>query len=158
MYTYFDKSFFGQLLIDFRPVGDVLCPVGVLQCAQRLLQVGLSRRHGGNDGSLSFPTEGVLQHPSQLALAVGDMRGMFNESCDDPTKSQETLVDVAGLSGSLVHSTGTSNVLTASQINLEACEHTECIHTVHIYVHNYLDVMLSAQKRGFHIPPLIQVC
>ena len=127
--TYFDKGFFGQLLIDFRSVGDVLCPMGILQCAQCLLQVGLSRRYGCNDGSLSFPAEGVLQHPSQLALAVGDMRGMLNESSDDPTESQETLVDVAGLSGPLVHGTGTSNVLTTSQINLEACEHTEYIHT-----------------------------
>ena len=43
MRAYLEKSLFGQLLIHFRPVGDILCSVGVVERRQSLLEVGSGR-------------------------------------------------------------------------------------------------------------------
>ena len=68
MRAYLEKSLFGQLLIHFGPVGDILCSVGVVERRQSLLEVGSGRWDGSDDGRLGTPTERVLKETSQLRL------------------------------------------------------------------------------------------
>lgn len=75
-----DESFFGELLVDFRSVGDVLCTVCIIQSGQCLFKVALGRGYGGYDGRLCATTQGVLQDASQLALSVDIECGIFNDT------------------------------------------------------------------------------
>ena len=52
-------------------------------------------------------------------LPVRDVRSMFYQGGDDPSKGEKALVDVASLSRSLVYSTRSPNILATSQINLQ---------------------------------------
>ena len=52
-----DKSFFGEPLVDFWSIGDVLCTVGIVKGGESLLDVALSRGDGGYDGGLGTPTK-----------------------------------------------------------------------------------------------------
>lgn len=67
-FFYLQERLLGQLLVHFGPVGDVLGPVGVVKRRERLLQVGGSRRDGGDDGRLRPPAQGILEQPRQLRL------------------------------------------------------------------------------------------
>lgn len=51
-------------------------------------------------------------------VPVWDMRCPLDQSSDDSSQCEQTLVDVTSLPGSLVHSTRPTNVLTTSKINL----------------------------------------
>ena len=67
--TNLDERLFRELLVDFWPIGDVLCTVCVIQCRQSLLNVALGGGDGGNNGRLGAPTQGVLQDASQFAFS-----------------------------------------------------------------------------------------
>ena len=121
--TYLHHGLLCQLLVHLWPVGDVLCPVGVVQCAQGLFQVHLCRRDGGNDGGAGPPSQRVLQHPCQLALAVWDMRRPLHQCSYYTAEGEETLVDVPCLPCPLVNCARATNVLTAGQINLHTWTH-----------------------------------
>ena len=58
----------GYLLVDLRPVGDVLCPVRVVQRGERLLLIDGGRRDGGHDGGLGATAQRVLEQAGQLGL------------------------------------------------------------------------------------------
>lgn len=121
---YLNQRLLRQLLVDLWSVGDVLGTVGIVQSGEGLLNVALSRRNGGYDGSLGATTKRVLKDTSQLTLPeqegqtlhrphtpplslglpVRYMGSVLHQSSDDSAKSEETLVDVSCLPSSLVHS------------------------------------------------------
>ena len=55
------------------------------------------------------------------------MRCPLHQSGDDPAESEETLVDIASLPRSLVHGPRPTNVLTASEVDLQGGYRTQLI-------------------------------
>jgi len=60
--------------------------------------------------------------PLFATLPVRDVRPFLHQRGDHPAQRQQGLVDASRLAGSLVHRTGTPDVLTAGEIHLEGEE------------------------------------
>lgn len=67
------NGFLRHFLVHLRFVLDVFGPVGVLQGAHGLLEVLVTRRHGGDDGRLRSTAERLLQDPRQFRLSVKEI-------------------------------------------------------------------------------------
>ena len=68
-----EHLFFVAASVDYGFVFDLPGPVGVSEGVERLLDVGVGRRHASDHQSVRVPTKRVLEQPSQLRITVGDV-------------------------------------------------------------------------------------
>ena len=59
----------------------------------------------------------VLEDSSQFRFSIRNMRCSFYESSNDPSQSQQGLIDISSFPSSLANCSRTANVLTACKIN-----------------------------------------
>ncbi len=114
---FLDKRLLDKLLVNLRLITDGLGLVGIVQSAQRLLQIAQRRTNGRDQRGLGATTQRVLQQARQVALPVRNVVAMLDQRRDHTTQRGQRLVDAASLSGSLASRAGPLDILTASQVD-----------------------------------------
>jgi len=77
------KSFTGDLEVHFDLVLDVLGPLGETQRRDSLTDVPGIRRAGYNQRSLVVPSEGFLEEPGELGVAIRDVIAILSQGMNN---------------------------------------------------------------------------
>ncbi|KAG5458901.1 MAG: hypothetical protein BJ554DRAFT_791, partial [Olpidium bornovanus] len=87
-----------RILVDLRLVLDIFRPVRVPQCAQGLVVVVTRRAQRGDHERFRVAAERVLEQPSQLRVAVGNVRALpVNERRYDVPEGRQAEVNLRRL-------------------------------------------------------------
>ena len=116
---FLNQNFFGEFLVNVRLIEYVLCSMSIFQCTQSFLQIERCRRNCCNDTCSCMSPKRVLEDSSQFRFSIRNMRCSFYKSSNNPSQSQQELIDISSFPSSLANCSRMANVLTACKINLE---------------------------------------
>lgn len=113
------------ILIDLRPILDLLHLIRIHQGRVRLLIIDPSWRYGSNHCCLRVTSQSLLQHPCQFTLSVGHdctviLRSSFSLACENVdyfAEEGEGFVDVGAFFETLVVVACCSGAFGAGKVN-----------------------------------------
>ena len=109
-----------RVLVGHHLVLDVLRSIRVAQRIERLHKVPVAGGDAGDHRRDAVPAQTVLQHPRQLRVAVGNVRGLLRavaQRRDDVPEVEQARVDGDALAGALSHRSGAGQPLRARQVD-----------------------------------------
>ena len=111
-------SLIRAFLVSFWLTSGFLCSMSIFQCTQSLLQVERCRRNCCHDRCSCTSPKRVLEDSSPFRFSIRNMRCSFFKSSNNPSQSQQGLIDISSFPSSLVNCSRMASVLTACKINL----------------------------------------